>query len=350
MARTTAPAGPADTRGEADALEPPRQKPRLAGRLIPLVLFVATCLSTFLAGLQPGWGMPLPPDWAEMTPREIWRDLFSDATAVRNGIRYSGALMLILLSHELGHWLQCRRYRVKATLPYFIPMPIIPFGTMGAGIMMNARDANRKKLFDIAISGPLAGLVFALPILWLGVQEANVVDTPALYGDPPLLQWMIAAVHGPVPAGMSISRSPLLFAGWVGVFVTALNLMPYGHLDGGHILYTLIGRKSAFIGIGLLLAAVGFMVHIGYPVYAMIVFLLLLMGPVHPPTADDRVPLGPVRIALGWLTLAFVLIGFTPMPIDIERLEQQQERQVQPEIPVPAPRSAVVIPEVPRLS
>ena len=307
-------------------------------RLVPLLLFVATCCSTFLAGMYPGLGMPVDPRWASMPPADVIRDLLSDSEAVRNGIRYCGAVMLILLAHEMGHWLQCRRCRVRATLPFFIPLPIVPFGTLGAGIVMNSRDADRRDLFDIAISGPLAGLLLAIPIVWSGVRESRVLEGSPLYGHPLLVQWMFDAVHGPIPAGMHVELNPLLFAGWVGLFITSLNLMPYGHLDGGHILYALVGRRALAGSIGVLVAAVSFMIAVGYPMFAGLVILLLLMGPVHPPTANDQKPLGAVRHVAGWLTLAFVVVGFTPMPIDIERFEQLDVSVSLPEhttLPVP---------------
>jgi membrane-associated protease RseP (regulator of RpoE activity) len=175
-------------------------------------------------------------------------------------------------------------------------------------------------LFDIAVSGPIAGLVVAIPVAWFGIQGAEVQPIPPgvvsiEYGEPLLLQWIIVALKGPLPEGHSVILNPLLFAGWVGIFITALNLLPVGQLDGGHILYTLVGRKAHVVAMGVIIAAVAYMVYASYYAYIVIVSLLLLMGPRHPPTADDLVPLGPLRHVIGWLTLAFIVIGFTPMPI-----------------------------------
>jgi len=274
-----------------------------------------------LAGTRPGGGFPLP---NSLTPQYLvayknsllanWQML------AMNGITFAGALMLMLLAHEMGHYMQARRYGVPATLPFFIPMPITPFGTMGAVIIQAAGVADRKSLFDIAITGPLAGLVVALPITYIGLQDAAFAFVPPnatglIYGDPLILQWMIDYVHGPRAEGQEVLLNPLLFAGWVGIFITALNLIPIGQLDGGHLLYTLIGKRSHFVAVVLLGLAVAYMILSRYYAYGLMVILLLLMGPRHPPTANDEVPLGVGRIILGWLTLAFIIIGFTPQPI-----------------------------------
>ncbi len=238
-----------------------------------------------------------------------------------NGPVYAAAAISILLAHEMGHFLQAVRYRVPASPPMFIPMPFLsPFGTMGAVIAQAGGVANRKALFDIAISGPLAGLVLALPITWIGLQEAKILtpDPTAqslIFGDPLILQWMIALTHRPLVAGEEIGLTPLLFAGWLGIFITALNLIPIGQLDGGHILYTLIGRRAHRVAMLLIATAVGFMIYTQDLGYLVMLLLIWKMGPKHPPTADDSVPLGPVRITLGWLTLAFIIVGFTPRPM-----------------------------------
>jgi membrane-associated protease RseP (regulator of RpoE activity) len=159
-----------------------------------------------------------------------------------------------------------------------------------------------------------------VPVALLGAKFATIVEAPPgtmIYTDPPILRWMLEYFHGPVPPRFEarLDNNPLLFAGWVGFFITALNLIPVGQLDGGHMLYALIGRKAHAVAILLLVAAVGFMIYARYPAFGLMVLLLILMGPRHPPTADDTVPLGKLRILLGWLTLAFIFVGFTPRPI-----------------------------------
>jgi membrane-associated protease RseP (regulator of RpoE activity) len=301
----------------------PRRSVR-SNRRVALVLFLATCCSVFLAGTVPGKGIaalygrdpsdpPLPP-LSEL---------------LLNGLTYFGAVMTILIAHEMGHYLQARRYRVPASVPYFIPFPITPIGTMGAVIVQGAGVANRKSLFDIAVSGPLAGLVFALPITMLGIWQAKIsnMDPPPgepIWGTPLIFQWFMHWIRGPLPEGSWLADNPWLFAGWVGIFITALNLMPIGQLDGGHILYTLIGRRAHGVAIGLLFAAMGYMILTGQISYALMVVLLFVAGPRHPPTADDNVPLGAGRIVVGWLTLAFVLIGFTLTPISVSHRTERR--------------------------
>ncbi len=261
-----------------------------AGRpfpVVPLILFLATCYTTYKVG----------------------------------GIAYAAALMLILTCHEMGHYLQARRYHVPASLPYFIPLPFPPLGTMGAVIGMRGNSWNRKELFDIGISGPLAGLVPALICCFVGLQQSTIVDIPPAgpeagraLGEPLLFQFLEMVVFGTIPAGKTIALGPLGYAGWVGVFITALNLMPISQLDGGHVIYALLRRKAHVVTTMLLALAILAVLLTGYYQWSLMLFLLILIGPNHPPTHDDNVPLGTGRVILGWLTLCFVFVGFTPTP------------------------------------
>lgn len=241
---------------------------------------------------------------------------------------YSAGVMGILLAHELGHYFQALRYKVPASPPMFIPMPFLMLGTMGAVIVQGAGFANRKALFDIAISGPLAGLIFAIPIAWWGLQDSSVTTIDPsqgsiIFGDPLILKWMYEVRHGVLAANQEVVLNPLLFAGWVGIFITALNLMPIGQLDGGHILYTLIGRKAHWVAYSVVGGAIVWMATTRDPSFILMIGLLYAFGLKHPPTANDNVPLGATRIVLGWLALAFVLIGFTPIPITANQPEPQ---------------------------
>ncbi|HEX4072375.1 MAG TPA: site-2 protease family protein [Planctomycetaceae bacterium] len=325
-----------------------RRPPRVPGTYYPrravgsnrrlgVVLFLTTCFSVFMAGLLPGKGLTTL----------LWHDpsdgpLPSLAEMVESGLTYFGALMTILIAHEMGHYLQARRYRVPATMPYFIPFPLTPIGTMGAVIVQGAGVADRKSLFDIAISGPLAGLVFALPITMIGIWKAKnafVEPQPGepLWGMPLILHWLVDWIRGPMPPGSwGLEDNPWLFAGWVGIFITALNLMPIGQLDGGHILYTLIGKKAHGVALGLLFAAMAYMIHTKQISYGLMVVLLFVAGPRHPPTADDTVPLGVGRVLLGWLTLAFLFIGFTLNPISYASPHREQRA------PAPPPSSEAI--------
>jgi membrane-associated protease RseP (regulator of RpoE activity) len=265
---------------------------------LPALLFGATCLSTLFVGtvqfgLAEGWHYALP-------------------------------LMTILICHEAGHFLQARRYRVYASFPHFIPMPIPPIGTFGAVIAMEPRMGDRRALFDIGISGPLAGLVPTLIFCVVGLSLSETVAPARIrnaipIGMPILFQWIeqwIGKTPGP---GETIVLAPMAYAGWVGLLITALNLMPIGQLDGGHILYGLLRTKAHKVATLFLLAAAVAVVYQslqhGRPSpWMLMLILLFFMGPAHPPTANDNVRLGAFRTVLGWLTLAFIPIGFTPNP------------------------------------
>jgi Zn-dependent protease len=166
-----------------------------------------------------------------------------------HGLQFGGALSLILLAHELGHYVAARFHRVDASLPFFIPLPFLsPFGTMGAVIRMRGTIPSRRALLDIGASGPLAGLLFAIPLYAWGIRHSPVVlQDPTLsttYGDSLLSRLLDAGFAPPVPAGSVQLASPVLFAAWAGLFVTMLNLLPIGQLDGGHVAYALLGRRQ----------------------------------------------------------------------------------------------------------
>lgn len=304
-------------------------------RLLPLLLFLATCLSTFFVGSQLfGRSRLVLSNLPGVTPQiEI-----EVSSMLMGGLQYSLGLMAILLAHEMGHFLQARRYGVPASWPWFIPMPFSPLGTMGAVIVQASGHADRKQMFDIGISGPLAGLVLAIPLTIFGLHASQIINVEAFggglsFGNPPLLTWLAEQHFGrPLLGNEDIEMTPFLHAGWVGILVTALNLMPIGQLDGGHILYGLIGRKAHRVAVTLLWTAMFWMFFTGNWSYSAIVFLLLITGARHPPTRDDSIPLGRFRVVLGWLTLAFLLIGFTPNPISFnDRMPRQVQLNVRPE-------------------
>jgi membrane-associated protease RseP (regulator of RpoE activity) len=241
------------------------------------------------------------------------------STCFANGWEYSAALMTTLLAHELGHFFQAMRYGVPATLPYFIPFPFSPIGTMGAVIFIPPGMGDRRALFDIGISGPLAGLVPALIFSVLGLHWSEVVPLVAHpgsleLGEPLLFKVLGYWIFGDIGDHQTIALHPVAFAGWVGILITALNLFPIGQLDGGHVLYALLRRGAHGIAQIVLAAAVVGVIISGYWGWSLMLMLLMLIGPKHPPTANDDVPLGPMRIVLGWLALLFVIIGFTPTP------------------------------------
>lgn len=276
----------------AEVVSRPPQ-PSGARWLVPLVLFALTCFSTFYA--------------AEGFRRPI------------QGLQYSVCVLAVLISHEMGHFLQALRYGAPATLPFFLPMPFSPIGTFGAVIAMDTRRLDRRALFDIGITGPVAGLVPTLIFTIVGIQQSQVVPQvrggPFMeLGEPLLFQFLSHWLKGPLPDGYTLLVGPMAYAGWVGMLITALNLIPIGQLDGGHILYALLGRRANALGMLLLLGAIVAVVIFGYWGWLLMIFLLGLLGPEHPPTANDEAPLGVSRIILGWLVLGFIVIGFTPEP------------------------------------
>lgn len=241
--------------------------------------------------------------------------------SILGGLMFSVPLMTILLCHELGHYLQTRRYGVFSTPPYFIPLPVPPFGTFGAVIQMDVRIPNRRCLFDIGISGPLAGLIVIFPFLVVGLCLSRCVcveDAPRevfQFGEPLVLRWLSSLILDRPAGGGVLILHPIATAAWTGLFITTLNLFPLSQLDGGHVFYALIGR-AARRWMFLIYAAI-VVVVIVFEQWQWIVMLLLLcwIGIAHPPTSDDSCRLGWIRMVLGWLVLAFILIGFTPSPI-----------------------------------
>jgi membrane-associated protease RseP (regulator of RpoE activity) len=273
--------------------------------------------------------------------RSAWRRwginlllLLVTATSVyfAGGARLACALIAILFAHEMGHYVACRLYRVDATLPFFIPalwLPLggglallpVPFvGTFGAVIRMRSRIPHRAALFDIGIAGPLAGFAVCLVVLVLGVLEAEVIPSPAAddprfltFGDPLLLQWAVAALRGEIPDDRTLLLGPLGLAAWFGLFVTALNLIPIGQLDGGHVTYALLRRRAALISrIGAWVCLL--LVYFG-PNWLLWSLLLRVLGRRHPPTEDDEAPVGRARVAVGVLGLLVFVVCFVPDPI-----------------------------------
>ena len=242
------------------------------------------------------------------------------STALVGGISYSLALLAILLTHEMGHYLMAKRHRIPATLPYFLPMPFTIFGTFGAVIKMDGRRATRKQLFDVGVAGPLAGVVIAIPITLIGIRLSRVVPEDfgagqmLALGDSLLFLLLSRVAAGPVPEGKTILLHPVAFAGWVGLFVTALNLLPIGQLDGGHVLYGLLGRKAAPIALAAL-GGFAVLALVLSPGWLLLVFLLLYFGYRHPPALGEEIGLDKRRKWIGILTLLLFIAAFTPVPI-----------------------------------
>ncbi|MEA1940515.1 MAG: site-2 protease family protein, partial [Candidatus Caldatribacteriota bacterium] len=196
--------------------------------------------------------------------------------------------MIILLSHELGHYFVSKKYKVDVTLPFFIPFPLSPFGTLGAVIKMKGTMPDRKALFDIGIAGPLTGFIFTIPCIIIGLKLSKVVvlseiSEPVMpLGSSILFTFMEKIIFGYLPEGQDVLLHPIAYAGWVGLFVTALNLLPLGQLDGGHIIYSLLGKNSK-IAYYVTLGILGLICIFINPAWAFLFILLLIFGFKHPP-------------------------------------------------------------------
>ena len=234
------------------------------------------------------------------------------------GVRLVIAVVAIMLSHEMGHYLACRRYGVDASLPYFIPFPFHFVGTFGAFIRIRSPFPDRRVLFDVGIAGPLAGFVICLPVLALGVLEAQVAPDSfggLGLGEPLLFQWAAALLRNDVPAGAVLVIGPLGMAAWFGLLLTALNLMPIGQLDGGHVVYALLRERATLVSRFALVATVG-LVYLR-PSWLFWSVLLLVLSRPHPPTLRDSIPVGRGRVVVGLIGLAVFVVSFTPEPIMI---------------------------------
>jgi hypothetical protein len=236
------------------------------------------------------------------------------------GVPYAAALLAILGVHEMGHYVVARLHGVEVTWPYFIPVPM-GLGTLGAFIRIQSLIKTRRAVFDVGIAGPLAGLVVALPALYFGLGEATAVAEGthgAHAGSSILLAWLYQLHHGGDLAAAStatIRLTPIGFAGWIGLLVTALNLLPVGQLDGGHIAYGLFGRRYArAIGIGtvVLMVILGLTVWPGLLTWALLI--ALIGGFSHIPALDDVTPPDAKRFVLGALALLLLVAIVLPLP------------------------------------
>ena len=309
---------------------------------VNLVLFILTVLSVLLTGALYGM-QEMPP---EGTGIGAWAVLL-----IRSGWPFALSMLAILGAHEFGHYFMGRHHGVHVTLPYFIPFPFSPFGTMGAFISMKEIPKNRKVLLDIGIAGPLAGLVVAIPVLFLGLSlseldvlpmsgtvetmfqmEGNsilyllakyitfgkLLPEPIVFNVAPVLHWLRYFFTGkPFPwGGTDVMMSAVAWAGWAGLLVTAMNLLPVGQLDGGHVMYVLIGRERAQKLYPIVLAglvALG-LVWSGWWLWAGMVFFF---GRRYAEPLDQITPLGEKRKRLALLALVIFILTFTPVPLTL---------------------------------
>lgn len=275
---------------------------------LPTGLFLLTCFTTLWAGAYQAYSGPVrgPLNFLLEHPDALWR-----------GIPFAAALLFILTTHELGHYLLSRIHRVPASLPLFIPGLPHFIGTFGAIIRIRGPIMSRRALFDIGVAGPLAGFIVAVAALIVGLNLSTVVDRTATFGlqlgEPLLLQFLAWLVIGPISPESDIVLHPIAFAAWFGLFVTSLNLLPIGQLDGGHVAYALWGgrqRTMAFIFVPILIM-LGF---VGWPGWFLWAFMAGLWGLGHPPVMDPHTSLGRSRTIVGWITLGVFVSTFAPIP------------------------------------
>ena len=265
-----------------------------------ITLFLLTCLSTTVAGaIQQGV------------------DIFSQPLRIIEGIPFAATLMVILMSHELSHYFASRLHNTVATLPYFIPAPSI-IGTFGAFIKMKSSITDRRSLVDIGASGPIVGFMFSFAAAAAGLSLSKVVTTGGLaggltLGDSLLFTGLSHLILGNPPEGYDVVLHPVAFAGWIGFFVTSLNLLPIGQLDGGHIAFAMFGRAHRQLSIALVVA-LGVLGYFYWPGWAIWAGLMLLLGVGHPPVANWEPELPLSRKLVGWAAFAIFVLTFMPIP------------------------------------
>jgi membrane-associated protease RseP (regulator of RpoE activity) len=266
---------------------------------IQVLLFILTFFTTLVAGAYLSGGNPV------RNPAELTL-----------GFMFSLPLLSILAVHEMGHYTAARRHKVAVTPPYFIPAPSF-IGTFGAFIKIKSPVPHRNALLDIGASGPIAGALIAVPVLLIGLKLSAIRPSAGLSGIP-LGESLLfrAASHlilGEIPKGYDVVLHPVAFAGWIGLLVTALNLLPSGQLDGGHIAYALFGGAyaKAARAIPFILLPMGFLWG-GWVIWSVMLFVL---GTAHPRPVYDEVPLSRGRRLVGILAGALFLVCFTPNPV-----------------------------------
>ena len=265
-----------------------------------IVLFCATFLTTLAAGAL-----------------HMGIDILKQPERIIEGFPFAGTLMCILLVHEFSHYIASKKHHTAATLPYFIPGPTI-IGTFGAFIKMKSPIVTRKALIDIGASGPIAGFIISIIACLAGLSMSEIVKMPhgggtLSLGDSLLFSFLSQIVLGVTPDQHDILLHPVAFAGWIGLFVTSLNLIPVGQLDGGHIAFALLGERHRQLSLVLVfvLAFMGIFFWEGWILWAV---LLVVLGIRHPPVIHWEIPLDSRRRFVGFLSLVIFVITFIPSP------------------------------------
>lgn len=279
-----------------------QQRGRLHG-----LLFVLTFITTHIAGAT--W---LGVDVWE-TPLQIWR-----------GWSFAIPLLVILGVHEFGHYFFARKYGVPVSLPYFIPAPTL-IGTFGAVIRMRGMPRDPRKILEIGVAGPIAGLVIAIPVTYIGLLTSDVLILSDLqivsaveFGESLLFKAMSWSIFGTLSEDQIIMISPTAFAGWVGLFVTALNLLPMGQLDGGHIFYS-VSRKYSLTVSRVVLVGIALMGVEYWPGWILLAVIGIFIGAYRgrPKGLVDPIPLDPIHYFLAILALIILILTIIPQPVSI---------------------------------
>jgi membrane-associated protease RseP (regulator of RpoE activity) len=269
--------------------------------LTHILLFIATCFTTLFAGALLNGVIP----WEQ--PEKIYL-----------GLPFSFTLLFILMTHELSHYFTSRRHNVTASLPYFIPAPSI-IGTFGAIIKMKPPIPDRRSLIDIGASGPIGGFIIAviatiIGLSWSEIKPSGELQGGIAFGSSILFSLISKIVLNVDPEKFDVILHPVAFAGWIGLLVTSLNLLPIGQLDGGHIVYALFGEKHGLIAkitIPVLLV-MGMVFWRGWIIWAV---LMMIIGYRHPPVVYPDIQLDKKRIYIGWASLVIFILTFTPTPV-----------------------------------
>lgn len=299
-----------------DFAAPPRYRPKY---WLHALLLIATLFTTLVVGTQ--LAHAFSSDNSVDLTLNFFLTIFFHPTILLSGVPFSFTLLVILLAHEMGHYVACKHYGITATLPYFIPAPTL-IGTMGAFIRIKSPITNRRALFDIGVAGPIAGFVFAVPALVMSLMYSRIVPaasgtgTSIVFGDPLIFKLVERLIGMNIPEGYDVFLHPVGFAAWVGIFATALNLLPIGQLDGGHILYSVIRRRHLALSrvLTMVLVPLGFFYWTGWLMWAVI---MLFLGTRHPRLLNEEIELGSGRKWVAFLSLVIFVLCFTPAPFSI---------------------------------
>jgi membrane-associated protease RseP (regulator of RpoE activity) len=284
---------------------------------VAITLFLLTLISTLAVGAQfaSSYASGQTPDFEDFF--STYTTLLAHPQLLLAGVPFAFTLIGILLAHELGHFFACRYYKISASYPYFIPAPTL-IGTLGAFIRIRSAIYNRKALFDVGLAGPVVGFLFAIPAMAIAVMYSKVdpfADAHAsiVFGQPLALRILVAILRPGVPSG-DLLLHPVGRAAWVGLFATALNLLPGGQLDGGHILYSAASKyhRRITIGVAVLLIPLGIFFWRGWILWSV---LLLAIGFRHPPLINRWEPLDRTRLIWTGVAILIFMLCFMPMPV-----------------------------------